>query len=90
MHQTTGLNYSYKELKISNNTLEQISLLNKKFYFYVNNLFQNNIKFDQKKFFDQEIKKSLIRSLICFDLEAVAFCKYLIADLQLAFHLKYN
>ena len=90
MFQTTKLNYSYKELKVSNNTLEQISLLNKKFYFYQTNLFQNNIKFDQKKFFDQEIKKSLIRSLICFDLEAVAFCKCLIADLQLAFHLKYN
>lgn len=90
MFQTTKLNYSYKELKISNNTLEQISLLSKKFDFYVTNLFQNNIEFDQKKFFDQEIKKSLIRSLISFDLEAVAFCKYLIGDLQLAFHLKYN
>jgi hypothetical protein len=90
MFQTTKLNYSYKELKVSDNTLEQISLLNKKFYCYVANLFQNNIKFDEKKFFDQEIKKSLIRSLISFDLEAVAFCKYLIADLQLAFDLKYN
>ena len=46
MHQTTRLNYSYKELKISNNTLEQISLLNKKLYSYIATLFKNNIKFD--------------------------------------------
>jgi hypothetical protein len=90
MHQTTRLNYSYKELKISNNTLEQIALLNKKLHSYVVNLFKNNIKFDEKNFFDQEIKKSLIRSLISFDLQAVTFCKYLITDLQLAFDLKYN
>jgi hypothetical protein len=90
MHQTTRLNYSYKELKISNNTLEQISLLNKKLHSYVVNLFKNNVKFDEKNFFDQEIKKSLIRSLISFDLQAVTFCKYLITDLQLAFDLKYN
>jgi hypothetical protein len=88
MLETTRLNYSYKELKISNNTLEQISLLNKKFYSYINNLFQDNIKFEEKNFFDQEIKKSLIRSLVCFDLESVKFCKYIIADLQLAFDLK--
>jgi len=88
MLETTRLNYSYKELKISNNTLEQISLLNKKFYSYINKLFQDNIKFEEKNFFDQEIKKSLIRSLVCFDLESVKFCKYIIADLQLAFDLK--
>jgi hypothetical protein len=90
MYQTEKLNYSYEELKVSNNTLRQISLLNKKFYSYVANLFQNNIKFEERCFFDQEIKKSLIRSLISFDLETVTFCKYLIADLQLAFDLKYN
>jgi hypothetical protein len=90
MDATAKLNYSYKELKVSINTLDQISLLNKKFYFYINNLFQNNIKFEEKTFFDQEIKKSLIRSLISFDLETVIFCKNLISDLQLEFDLKYN
>ncbi len=58
MHQTKRLNYSYKELKISNNTLEQISLLNKKLYSHVADLFKNDIKFDEKNFFDQEIKKA--------------------------------
>ena len=90
MWKTTKLNYSYSELKISNNTLEQIAFLNKRFYFYVDKLFNNNVKFAEENFFDQEIKKSLIRGLVCFDLESVKFCKYIITDLQLAFDLKVN
>jgi hypothetical protein len=90
MWKAAKINYLYNELEISKNTLEQIAFLNKKFYFYVDKLFNNNFKFEEKNFFDQEIKKSLIRGLICFDLESVKFCKYIVADLQLAFDLKVN
>ena len=81
------LNYNYSEFKSSEGSLNYLKKISQKFEKYCEEFF--NDKFDNLEdnnidyVIINELKKSFIRSIICFDETSVKFCESIINDFKL-------
>lgn len=82
-----SLNYNYSEFKSSEKSLKYLKIISQKFEKYCEEFF--NDKFDNLKnnnidnVIINELKKSFIRSLICFDETSIKFSESIINDFKL-------
>ena len=82
-----SLNYNYSKLKSSEKSLNYLKEISQKFEKYCEEFF--NDRFDNPKnnnidfVIINELKKSFIRSLICFDETSIKFCESIINDFKL-------
>jgi len=79
------LNFTYNELKISEKSLLLLEELFLKFSNYSENFFSKNKKYDKNELFENELKKSFIRVLICYDKFALDFTNSVLTDLKSKF-----
>ena len=83
-----SLNYNYSEFESSEKSLNYLKKISQKFEKYCEEFFNdtfNNLKNNNiDHVIINELKKSFIRSLICFDETSVKFCESIINDFKLS------